>query len=97
MTDIIETAISKLNERLSHGRFKASARFEISDEGTIYVDEQGACRSDCSADVTLQANAQTFHSLLVGKLNPLGAVLSGKLRVNGDTHVAMELAKALQG
>ena len=43
--------------------------------------------SDCTVKISLA----DFQALLAGKLNPMGAMMSGKLAIEGDMSVAMKL------
>ena len=95
MSDTLEKAAAALNEKLSGGDFSASAKFAIADLGSIVLDADGARVSDEEADVTMSADADTFEQILSGELNPTGAFMSGKLTVDGDMGVAMQLASAL--
>ncbi|MEM9318729.1 MAG: SCP2 sterol-binding domain-containing protein [Pseudomonadota bacterium] len=96
MSDVIETAVAMLNEKISGG-FDGSAKFAIEDEGVIIIDGDGV-RAGTDADeaeVTLSANADTFREILDGDLNPTAAFMSGSLKIDGDMGVAMKLAPAL--
>jgi putative sterol carrier protein len=95
MSDILTQAVTVLNEKLNAAGFDASAKFEISGEGAIILDQDGARVSDEAADVTLSADADTFQSILAGDLNPTSAFMTGKLSVDGDMGVAMKLASVL--
>ena len=95
MSDTLEKAATALNEKLSGGDFNASAKFTIADLGSIVLDAGGARVGDDDADVTLSADADTFEQILNGELNPTGAFMSGKLTVDGDMGVAMQLASVL--
>ncbi len=95
MSDILEKAAAALNEKLAGGSFDASAKFAIADLGAIVLDADGARVSDDDADVTLSADADTFEQILSGEMNPTGAFMSGKLSVDGDMGIAMQLASVL--
>ncbi len=95
MSDTLEKAAAALNEKLAGGAFDASAKFAIADLGAIVLDADGARVSDEDADVTLSADADTFEQILSGEMNPTGAFMSGKLSVDGDMGVAMQLASVL--
>ena len=95
MSDTLETAVSKLNEKMAGSAFAGSAKFEIAGEGSIVLDGAGARVSDEAADVTLSADAETFQSILEGETNPTSAFMSGKLTIDGDMGMAMQLASAL--
>ena len=68
---------------------------EIAGEGSIIVDSSGARPGDEAADVTLSADAETFQSMLEGDTDPTSAFMTGKLSVEGDMALAMQLAAAL--
>ncbi|MEO1732330.1 MAG: SCP2 sterol-binding domain-containing protein [Pseudomonadota bacterium] len=95
MSDILQEAVGVLNEKLSGGGFDGSAKFEITDLGAIVMDASGARLSDDAADVTLTADADTFKGILEGDLNPTSAFMTGKLSVDGDMGLAMQLASVL--
>ncbi len=59
------------------------------------MDSDGARVGDEEADVTLNADADTFRAIFEGDLNPTSAFMTGKLSVDGDMGVAMKLASVL--
>lgn len=95
MSDTLEAAVQKLNEKIAGTDFAGTAKFDIAGEGTIIMDENGARVSDDEADVTLSADVKTFQSMLEGDMDPTSAFMSGKLAVDGDMGMAMQLAAAL--
>jgi putative sterol carrier protein len=95
MSDIVNGAVEKLNEKLAGADFGGTAKFEIAGEGAIIVDGGGARAGDDAADVTMSADAETFQSILAGETDPTSAFMSGKLTVDGDMGMAMQLAAAL--
>lgn len=95
MSDVVAAAVRALNERLGGEGLEGSVRFVIEDEGTVRVDEAGASASDDAADCTLTASADTFGELLSGDLDPTAAFMGGRLTVDGDMGLAMQLASRL--
>ncbi|WP_425044075.1 SCP2 sterol-binding domain-containing protein [Primorskyibacter sp. S87] len=95
MSDILEKAAAELNDKLSGGAFGGSAKFEIADMGAIILDGDGARVSDDDAAVTLKADAETFQAIIEGEMNPTSAFMSGKLTIDGDMGLAMQLASVL--
>jgi putative sterol carrier protein len=95
MSDIIEKAVAKLNEKLAAAGFDGTAKFVIEGEGAIMLDESGARAGDEEAEVTMTADAETFEAILSGDLNPTTAFMTQKLAVDGDMGAAMRLAPAL--
>ena len=96
MSDILDSAVSRLNNKMAGAEFGGTAKFEILGEGAIVLDANGArAAGDDAADVTLSADAETFQSILEGEIDPTGAFISGKLTIDGDMGMAMQLAAAL--
>jgi putative sterol carrier protein len=95
MSDIINAAVTALNEKLAGAGFDGSAKFEIEGEGTVRIDETGASASEADADVTLTAYAETFQAILEGEQNATAAFMTGKLSVDGDMGMAMKLGAVL--
>mgnify|MGYP005843945273 CR=1 FL=1 len=94
MSEIIDKAVSKLNEKIG-GAFDGSAKVVIEGEGTVMLDSAGARAGDGEADVTLTADADTFRALLDGELDPTSAFMSGRLTIDGEMSQAMKLGNAL--
>ena len=94
MSDLINSAVNALNEKMSDG-FDGNAKFVIENEGAIMVDGDGARAADEEAEVTLTADADTFQAILDGDMDPTAAFMSGKLSVDGDMGTAMKLGSML--
>ena len=95
MSDVIEAAVTALNEKMAGAGFDGLAKFVIAGEGAIMIDADGARAGDDEADVTLSADADTFRSILEGETNPTAAFMTGKLSVDGDMGLAMKLGSVL--
>ncbi|MGI9396194.1 MAG: SCP2 sterol-binding domain-containing protein, partial [Paracoccaceae bacterium] len=61
----------------------------------IMIDAAGVRAGDEEAEVTLRANTETFQDILAGDLDPASAFMSGRLTIDGDMGVAMQLGSAL--
>lgn len=94
MSEVVTEAVKALNAKLDGG-FDGRAKFVIEDEGAILVDGTGAKAADEDADVTMTADADTFQAILEGDLDPTSAFMSGKLSVDGDMGLAMQLGSVL--
>jgi putative sterol carrier protein len=95
MSDILETAVTELNSKLAAVPFDGSAKFDITGEGAVVMDADGARISDEETEVTMTADVDTFRAILDGEINPTSAFMTGKLTVDGDMGVAMKLASVL--
>jgi putative sterol carrier protein len=95
MSDVIGEAVKALNEKMDGQSFDGNAKFVIEGQGTIMIDGAGARAGDEEADVTLTADEDTFRSILDGDTNPTTAFMTGKLAVDGDMGLAMQLGAVL--
>ncbi|MEF3047261.1 SCP2 sterol-binding domain-containing protein [Pseudotabrizicola sp. L79] len=94
MSEVINEAVKRLSAKLSGG-FDGCAKFVIEGEGAIMLDSAGVRAGDDEADVTLTASADVFQQILEGDLNPTTAFMSGKLSVDGNMGLAMQLGSVL--
>ncbi|MDI3335348.1 SCP2 sterol-binding domain-containing protein [Defluviimonas aestuarii] len=94
MSDIVTAAVAALSEKLSGG-IPGTAKFVIEGEGALIIDGSDVRAGDDEADVTLTADRETFEGILSGDVNPTAAFMQGKLAVDGDMGLAMQLGAAL--
>jgi len=94
MSNVVNAAVAALSEKFSGG-FSGTAKFVIKDEGSLIIDASGVRAGDDDADVTLTADRDTFEGILNGDVNPTMAFMQGKLAVDGDMGLAMQLGSAL--
>lgn len=93
MSEVVTKAVAKLSEKIDS--FDSTAKFVITDEGAIMIDEDGVRAGDEEADVTLTATRDVFEGILNGDVNPATAFMTGKLKIDGSMGVAMQLGQKL--
>jgi len=71
----------------------------VFEEGVVFLDMTGETPSvtndDREADCTITTSIKTLDALRKGELNPMMAVMSGKVKIKGDMSVAMRLQSLL--
>lgn len=93
MSEVVTKAVQKLGEKIDS--FESVAKFVITGEGAIMIDEDGVRAGDEDAEVTLTASRETFEGILNGDVNPATAFMMGKLKIDGSMGVAMQLGQKL--
>lgn len=93
MSKVVDGAVESLAKKVPS--FDGSAKFVITDEGSLIVDQSGVRAGDGEAEVTLTANRDTFEGMLDGSVSPTMAYMTGKLKIDGSLPVAMKLGALL--
>ena len=72
-------------------------KFDFGDEGKIFLDGVAGkvTQDDAAADTTIKIKLEDFLAMADGKLDPTAAFMQGKLRVEGDMGVAMQLQSVM--
>jgi putative sterol carrier protein len=69
------------------------------DEGPVFIDltadEAQVSNEDKEADTTVTTTIDTLDKLRNGDLNPMMAVMSGKVKIQGDMGLALKLQSLL--
>lgn len=100
MSAVLDEFITFLGPRVA-GQLQGSAKLVIANEGTVWLDSDGARAADeaadTAADVTLAASEQVFRAILSGDQNPATAYMTGKLKVEGSLQRALKVSAILTG
>ncbi|MDT8326032.1 MAG: SCP2 sterol-binding domain-containing protein [Roseovarius sp.] len=94
MTSVVDDYIANLTPK-AKGQIRGTARLEITDHGSVMLDETGASAGDGPADVVLSASDEVFRNILSGAQNPITAYMSGKLKVEGNLQRALKVSAIL--
>ena len=72
-------------------------RLDFRGRGAILLDGQAerVTREDGPADTVISATWDDWKKLADGEIDPLGAYMNGRLRIEGDLSTAMQLQSAL--
>lgn len=73
-------------------------KFDFGSDGCLYVDGTNGnqiSNHDLPADCTITIALEDFKDLIKGTLNPMAAFMGGKIRIDGDMGVAMQLQNLL--
>jgi putative sterol carrier protein len=77
------------------GTLDASYRFDIEGAGSWRLEADGeravVTVSDAPADCVIRTDENTFLRIVRGEQSPMGAYMTGKVRVEGDLGLALRL------
>lgn len=69
----------------------------VTDEGIVFVDGKSVPNSvsndDLEADCILEVSVKNALKLIDGELNAMMALMTGKLKIDGDMSIAMKIAE----
>ncbi len=91
--------IAQLNEKANNtDPIGATIKFAV-DDHIVFIDGTGDAnvisQDDGEADCTITTSAETLMALQSGELNPMMAVMGGKIKIDGDMGIAMKLQSLL--
>lgn len=81
---------------LSRRPLDDSLKFDCGPDGMLTLRGDRAILADEEADCTIRISTANLEKLVHGKLNPMTAFATGKLKVSGDVSVAMKLGQLLK-
>lgn len=95
-----ETVLEKINAQANNvSPLDASVKFVL-DEFVIHIDGTGdsnvVTTDDKDADCVISTDMETFEKLKAGKVNPMMAMMMGKIKIKGDMGIAMKLQSFLK-
>lgn len=91
----LEEIAARINERIQGSGFGHSVKFDMGDDGVIFIDGEKVSTDDATADCTITIAKDDFESLAAGELDPTSAFMQGKMKIDGDMSVAMQLSQLL--
>lgn len=95
----VDAIINDLRERIKDSPVRADVKFDLGSDGVILVKGSTTppeiSREDGPAEVTLRLSAADLQEILAGSLNPQMAFMGGRLQVDGNMALAMQLADVL--
>ena len=96
----LEKITETMRERVGeHSPISAIIKFDFGDDGIVRIDGKASPtvvdNADSEADCTVKVTMDNFVEIAEGNLNPQMAFMTGKIRVEGDMSLAMQLGSIL--
>ncbi len=91
----LEAIVTKISEQAKNiSPIGATVKFAL-DDNVIHVDGTGESNvistEDKEAECVISTSMDTFVKLKNGDINPMMAVMTGKVKIKGDMSIAMKL------
>jgi putative sterol carrier protein len=91
----IEEIAGKMQERVAASGFGRSVKFDCGADGVIVIDGNSISTENAPADCVITLDKDDLAAMIAGELNPTAAFMQGKLKVDGDMSVAMQLSQVI--
>jgi len=96
----LERITEEMRSRVgAHSPLAAIIKFDFGEDGVVRIDGKASPtvvdNEDLEADCTVKVSMDNFVQIAQGDLNPQMAFMTGKLRVEGDMSLAMQLGSIL--
>lgn len=91
----VETIAEQMRARVQGSGFDRSIKIDTGPDGVIVIDGSDVSTTDAPADCTIRLSMEDLESLVAGDLNPTSAFMTGKIKLEGDMSVAMQLSQLL--
>ncbi|MHA6324461.1 SCP2 sterol-binding domain-containing protein [Roseivivax sp. CAU 1753] len=85
-----------LRPGLARRPLSETLKFDCGEAGSNTLDGAEARLSNEPTDCTIRISEANLERLLTGKLHPMTAFATGKIKVSGDVGVAMKLSQLLK-
>lgn len=91
----VQEIADKLKPQVASAGFDRSVKFDTGADGVIVIDGATISTTDAPTDCTIKLSLDDLESLIAGDLNPTMAFMTGKIKVEGDMTVAMQLSSLI--
>lgn len=91
----LQEIADKISAKAAGSDFSRSVKFDMGGDGVIVIDGGKVTTTDAEADCTIKLSKEHLEEMMAGELNPTMAYMSGKLKIEGDLTVAMQLSQVI--
>ena len=95
MSILIKNILAEINKKLNGSGFESAIKIEIYNEGSIFINEDGARTINAKVDCIMSSDVETFEGIQSGRIKATNAFMTGKLKIDGNMSIAIKLANTL--
>lgn len=81
----------EMRDRVAASDFDKVLKFDCGEDGVLVINRREVTVQDMEADCTIVLSKKNLKKLLTGDLSPTTAFMTGKIKVDGDMSVALQL------
>lgn len=94
------TSLADITDRLrsaldGQAGLERTLKLDLRGEGVVFIDGPVVTNEDQPADCVVSVSKEDLLALAQGSLDPMSALMRGRMRVTGDMSVAMRLQPIL--
>ncbi len=92
----LDKIISELESRVkAAGGLDGAVKIDIAGAGIVRINGAAVSTEDGPSNCTLALDLETFQAIAAGELDATAAFMQGKINIEGDMDLAMQLAPML--
>ncbi|MGB0505901.1 MAG: SCP2 sterol-binding domain-containing protein [Pikeienuella sp.] len=85
----------EMRDRVATAEFENILKFDCGDDGVLVINRDQVGVVDMDADCTIKVSKKNLKKLMTGKISPTVAFMTGKVKIEGDMSVALQMTSLL--
>lgn len=91
----IDAIVERMKSRAESSDFDRVVKFDCGDDGVIVINKGEVTTEDMDAECTITVSSDDLEALTTGELDATSAFMQGKIKIDGDMGIAMQLSQIL--